>query len=189
MMTEAQLVLFQVDHLSGEDIGHLIDMLYASGAKNVNVFSSVTKKNRTGHTVLLDLGSGDEKSLGARLADEFGVFGFHLIKTVHCCRPSVSCVRRLSVRNGDRQFEMDIRFKFAGAESDPSYLSVEYEDLVQLKRRIEETFGVAMALKTLRARIEVLFTAGTQLVLEVPLPDRKSQAAAMTGSTHTGAGH
>ena len=42
---EAVLFLVQVDHLSGEILGDVVDSFYAAGAKNVQIISSITKKN------------------------------------------------------------------------------------------------------------------------------------------------
>ena len=52
---EGILLLVQTDHLDGETLGNLIGRFYDEGAKNVQVISSLTKKNRPGHLILIDV--------------------------------------------------------------------------------------------------------------------------------------
>ena len=79
------LFLFQIDHLSGEEVGYLVEQLYGWGAKNVNVISTLTKKNRPGHLVLVDPGRMDTEGLPDKMARMFGTCGCHRFETSHLC--------------------------------------------------------------------------------------------------------
>jgi uncharacterized protein (DUF111 family) len=171
MERESKLFLFQIDHLCGEDIGNLIDMIYEWGAKNVQVFSTVTKKSRPGYVVIVDIGSKGETILAKKLADEFGVFGYHVIRTIHFYQPIASSVRNVTVRCGDKQFKIDIRFNHIESESVSQYWRVEYDDLRKLQHRINEYFSIQSSLPALRKKVESLFTKEVALVLEISSMD------------------
>ena len=86
MKRKSQLFLFQADHLSGEEIGYLIDQVHIWGAKNAHAIPTVTKKGRPGYILLVDLGDRQKTTLIKRMAIEFGLFGCHQIQTVHWLR-------------------------------------------------------------------------------------------------------
>lgn len=153
---KALLLLFQIDHLSGEEMGHLIETLYIRGAYNVQVISTLTKKNRPGFIVLADIGAGDDERLMEGLAPEFAIAGYHRIETTHCHLPMSSGERKLTLRKNGRKIQATIRFKQFGSEGAPSFIRAEYEDLRQLKERLQEAFGLTTSLSALRQKIEAL---------------------------------
>lgn len=73
----------QADHMSGEEIGSAIEGLYEAGASNVQVISTVTKKNRSGYVFLIDARPEYRDSVEKVLILETGVTGWHCIETVH----------------------------------------------------------------------------------------------------------
>ena len=78
------LLLVQVDHLSSETVGASIELLYEAGASNVNVTSTITKKNRPGYIVLIDCQPEAIDVLEDTVTRELGVSGWHRIDTAHC---------------------------------------------------------------------------------------------------------
>ena len=51
-----QLIFAQIDHLGGEQLGTLIEVLFKEGVKNAHLVPSLTKKGRPGYLLFIDLG-------------------------------------------------------------------------------------------------------------------------------------
>jgi uncharacterized protein (DUF111 family) len=167
MKKSAKLLLLQIDHLSGEEVGYLIDSLYAWRAQNVQVISTLTKKNRPGCIVLVDMGSEKETRLMEALAREFGIAGGHRIDTTHCHHPVSSIHRKIRVRKDGREVQTAIRCKRIGPRKKPLHFRLEHEDLSRLKECLQRELGVAIPLSTLRRDIEALLKTPGILVLEI----------------------
>lgn len=161
------LLLLQIDHLSGEEIGQMIDSLYEWGASNVHVLATGTKKNRLGHLALVDASSSDETVLGRDLARHFGISGYHRLETVHCHNQVSSRKTPLVVRCKGKQVEMDILVKVVGNRVSPLFVRVEYEGLQEISQQLKKHFGVDASLTNLRLRIDALLSAGKGLELEL----------------------
>ncbi|RJP21146.1 MAG: DUF111 family protein [Candidatus Abyssobacteria bacterium SURF_5] len=93
MKKNGMLILAQVDHLTGEELGYAIDQIIARGAENVYVLPGITKKSRSGCLLLLDIDPAKEADWASFLAEEFSIFGYHQIQTCHYCTPqTLKCV-------------------------------------------------------------------------------------------------
>lgn len=161
------LLLLQIDHLSGEELGHLVETLYAWGAGSVQILPTVTKKNRPGHLALVDTGRADEKTLAQGLTRSFGITGYHRLETVHCCQPVASRSHPVVVRCGGEVLRADIPIKVVGDLGSPLAARVEYEGLRELNRLLDQRFGVGLPLRDLKTRIETLLAAGSPLELDL----------------------
>ena len=75
--------MVQVDHLSGESIGQSIEAFYQAGASNVQVVSSITKKNRPGYIVFIDCRPQYSEAVEKLIVSEYVVGGWHVINTKH----------------------------------------------------------------------------------------------------------
>lgn len=168
MHKPAKLVQFQVDHLTGEEVGHLIESLGALGVCSVQAVPSVGKKNRPGHVVFADLGSEGDLDAVARLTARFGVFGFHVIETTHhYCGTAVS-QRELAVRHAGREMTATVRLKSLDPGCGvPSAARVEFDDLVNLAERLRRHWGLDLALSVLRQRVAMALTGAGDTVLEL----------------------
>jgi uncharacterized protein (DUF111 family) len=167
MEQPGRLMLLQIDHLSGEEIGQLIDSLYEWGASNVHVLTTGTKKNRLGHLALVDASDSDETALGRDLARHFGISGYHRLETVHCHHEVSSHKTSLVVRCEGKQAGMEIPVKMVGDRASPLFVRVEYEGLQEISQQLEKLFGVDASLTNLRLRIDALLAAGEKLELEL----------------------
>jgi uncharacterized protein (DUF111 family) len=78
---KAKLIIFQID-LSGEEIGDLINVLYAYGAKNVNATPSITKKERPGYLIFVDSSDHMNMDLFSRYLEQCEIYG-HVCQTIH----------------------------------------------------------------------------------------------------------
>jgi uncharacterized protein (DUF111 family) len=77
------LVSVQVDHLSGEMLGEIWKQLSSKGAKNVQFLSTLTKKGRPGHVLLVDIPPERMNELEDFLVSDLGVCGWHRLLSGH----------------------------------------------------------------------------------------------------------
>ena len=155
MKKKSQLLLFQVDHLSGEEIGYLIDQVHIWGAKNVHAIPTVTKKGRPGYILLVDTGDQRKATLDKRMAMEFGLFGYHQIQTIHWHQTAATKAKNLEIRYKGQKIAAKIHFKFCGPEKDPIYTRVEHDDVIAIQNRLQKIFGLRVPHHDLRQRLNV----------------------------------
>jgi len=80
---QGNILLIQVDHIPGEIIGTVIDDFFKAGVYNVQVISSITKKNRPGYLMLIDTSSEENPEVERIIVEELGVTGWHMLRTGH----------------------------------------------------------------------------------------------------------
>lgn len=80
---ESCLIIVQVDHLTSESLGSIIGYLYDCGARNVQMIPTVTKKNRPGHLLLIDIAEKDREKIEEIIVFEIGSTGWHCFNTEH----------------------------------------------------------------------------------------------------------
>lgn len=133
----------QTDHLSGEEIGCAIRKLYGAGAHNVNVLSTVTKKNRPGYIFLIDTDESSMHAVEEALQLELRVSGWHCIPTQHRYL-NVDCVKKtLQIETDGKSFRFPAELKIAyGAER---IVRPEFRSCEHLKEKLEE-MGVKRSL-------------------------------------------
>jgi hypothetical protein len=167
MEKRGRLLLFHFDHLSGEETGALLERLEEWGASDVQIISTLTKKNRPGCIALVDLAASDESRIAGELARQFGISGYHRLQTTHCHQAVALDRADLTVRCGTREFKLAIGCKrlLVGDRVLPP--RVEFDDLREVARRIGCEFGSEISIPGLRGRIETLLAAGEPLVLDL----------------------
>ena len=62
-MSDAVLILAQIDDASGELLGRVLEQLTDLGAKNVQLLANVGKKGRPGYTLLVDIPGDAEQEV------------------------------------------------------------------------------------------------------------------------------
>lgn len=80
---EGLLFVIQVDHVNGEILGNVIDRFYEAGAKNVQVVSAVTKKNRPSYMIFVDGRKKDAEAIERVIVQDLASSGWHRIATEH----------------------------------------------------------------------------------------------------------
>jgi uncharacterized protein (DUF111 family) len=152
------LYLLKCDHLSGEEVGHLVDMLYVQGAHDVQVVSSLTKKDRPGCLVLVDCGMLDDTVFN--LARQFGISGCHRVETVHLVEPVSSKTQPFTFRCKGRSLQVDLPIKVVDDPAAPLSMRLEYDSLVDILDRIGQAFGVEPGIAWLSTLIESRLIVG-----------------------------
>lgn len=78
-----KILLVQTDNLTGEVIGSAISELYQAGASNVQVISTITKKNRPGHLITIDVRPDYLDAVEKAVIGSLGVSGWQCVDSVH----------------------------------------------------------------------------------------------------------
>jgi uncharacterized protein (DUF111 family) len=149
-----RLLLAQVDDVSGEIIGFFINQVMDKGARNVHVVSTLTKKNRPGYIILIDIEPAVEEEIGSFIARELGVAGYHILDTEHAYSKVSFVTSTIEFRRGDRVVSQPCLLKLVGPADQPLHVKVEYEELIDLRDIVEREFGLEMVLEDLKKKIE-----------------------------------
>ena len=149
-----KLLLAQVDDVSGEIIGFFINRVMDKGARNVHVIPTLTKKNRPGYILLIDVEPSAEESVGGFMARELGVAGYHVLDTQHAHSRVSFVTTTLEFRHERSAFTHDCLLKLIGPVEEPLHVKVEYEELVSARNAVEREFGLDLVLDDLRKQIE-----------------------------------
>ncbi|MBP2146621.1 uncharacterized protein (TIGR00299 family) protein [Methanofollis sp. W23] len=80
---EVDVLETNVDDVTGEVLGHCMDLLFAAGARDVSVIPAVMKKGRAGHLVRVVCSPADSPGLTGILARELGTLGVRCLPSVH----------------------------------------------------------------------------------------------------------
>lgn len=167
--TEApgRLILAQIDHLSGEDLGDFIDALHAAGVKGLQVSPTVTKKNRPGQIVLIDLDPGDEPARATDVLAAYGLAGFHLIETRHFCLSHTRTTSWVTIRRGPREIRAKVGYKRLRRPGKPDLIRIEFDDLRDLSQQIGEVLRLSLAPPDLNRLLTAKLMAGYEMLIDL----------------------
>lgn len=130
--------MVQVDHLSGENLGQVIQYLYDAGASNVQVIPTITKKNRPAHIVFIDCRNEYSDMIEKVIARELTSGGWHRINTEHRHLCTEILKKQVSVVSEAGQFLFDIEGKKIGDGC--SNIRPEHQNCLDLKDEIFKKF-------------------------------------------------
>jgi uncharacterized protein (DUF111 family) len=167
MKKDGVLILAQVDHLTGEELGFAIDQIMRWGAHNVYAFPGITKKNRAGCVLLIDIDGDDESEWARLLAEELSVYGYHRILTSHYCSHCREQTHTVVIRKGRTRLETDIHSKMS--EHGKGHGRIEHADLVRLREQVEQKLETKISLSALRTRLESQIVSGVEGTIEINL--------------------
>lgn len=123
-----------VDDVSGEVLGHVFRGLINSGARDVSILPTVTKKNRPGHLLRVIAKPQDTQQISEEIIRETGTLGVRVIPYAHrniAQRKIVS----LDMQIDGKRFKIDIKIGTIG--KDIISVKPEYEDV----KRVAEATG------------------------------------------------
>ncbi|GFO98188.1 hypothetical protein ig2599ANME_2411 [groundwater metagenome] len=72
-----------VDDVTGQVLGNLIDELLAAGARDVCIIPVTMKKGRSGHIIQVIAKTGDSEALARKIIEETGSLGIRIIPVKH----------------------------------------------------------------------------------------------------------
>ena len=130
--------MVQIDHLCGEIIGNTIDRLYEAGASNVQVLSSITKKNRPSYVIFIDCRPKFVDEIEKVIISDLGTGGWHIFNTTHRHLVAEKIKRNITFNLGDIKFDYIVEFKHIG-DGDGN-IRVEFESCKDLVSYIFSTY-------------------------------------------------
>lgn len=141
-----ELLETNVDDVTGEVLGNLIEELLTMGARDVSIISATMKKGRSGQLIRVVAKAEDGPALSRRIMLETGTLGVRVIPVKH----RYIARREIKVIKVDIEgTEYNLRFKVASDTNDKLLdLSVEYEDARKVAREM------AIPLKTVMRKAE-----------------------------------
>lgn len=147
------LILAQVDHLCGEDMACALEQILRRGAYNAHIIPGFTKKNRTSFLLLIDIEPNSEAAWANFLAEEYGIYGYQLVKTSHFHTSCYSKEIKIVIRKGGRTLETQAAFKIPIKTGKIG--RIEHADLVRIHEQVKGKLHTRVSLARMRAQFEV----------------------------------
>ena len=120
-----------VDDVSGEVLGHLIEKLMANGAKDVTISSAITKKGRPTHLVTVLSDFNNVNSLVELLIAETGTLGVR-IRTSERITVSRS-IKQISVNIQNETFTVNYK-----TNDNSDKFKIEFDDIKSISESIKK---------------------------------------------------
>jgi uncharacterized protein (DUF111 family) len=158
MQTEGLLLLCQVDHLSGEEIGWMFDSLAIPGVRNRSLVPTLTKKGRVGHLLILDIDPAVEEEIAKLLFECLAIHGYHRMASTHVYQKTHMRNIDVTVKKGNKEISGNIRMK-EPVVGHVERSCFESDDLFSLLQHVYNELGAAMSPMELKSKIEAESTA------------------------------
>lgn len=149
------LFLVQIDHLSGEIMGDVIDSFYEAGAKNVQVLSTITKKNRPGYLMLIDGAENTASAIEEIIVEECGSSGWHRIDTCHRHTDLAYLSKTVQIFVGEASFSFTLKGKQIADDS--QMIRPEYDSCAALRTELKK-YGKSVSIRRLQTLLASIFT-------------------------------
>lgn len=120
-----------VDDVSGEVLGHVIDKVMSSGAKDVSIIPTVTKKGRPSHMISVICSPKDVDKLANILISETGTLGIRIRSSERFIVPRKIIPIKVKIQNKD----LTVRCKTTGKS-----FKIEYDDIKKISEKLAMTF-------------------------------------------------
>ncbi len=121
-----------VDDVSGEVLAHVIDKVMATGAKDINVIPTMTKKGRPSHMISIICDQKDVDKLVQVLISETGTLGVRIRSSERFIVPRKIIPLKIKINNKD----FTIRCKTASKHQ----FKVEYDDIKAVSEKLSLSF-------------------------------------------------
>src|SRR5574338_169174 len=121
-----------VDDVSGEVLAHVIDKIMATGAKDVSVIPTMTKKGRPSHMISVICNQKDVDKLAHILISETGTLGIRIRSSERFIVPRKIISIKIKIHNKD----FTVRCKTTSKHQ----FKVEYDDIKAISNKLSLTF-------------------------------------------------
>lgn len=129
-----KIIETNVDDVTGEILGFLIEKLMKNGAKDVSVYSGITKKGRPTNLLSIICDAGSMNSLIDILISETGSLGVRIRNIQRIIIPR--SVKRIPVQINNRNFTVQLKM----LESHPNNFKIEFDDIKFVSNELGKTF-------------------------------------------------
>jgi hypothetical protein len=163
------LLVFQIDHLSGEEAGWVLESETISGLHNRQLIPTITKKGRPGYLLLLDIDPAQEEKVVQALTEHLPVFGYHSVSTHHFMQQGITkrIIVNLRTRDG-RSLEAPVQCRATLIGTTPRTF-LEADDLLNLQQRAQKELQVKISPLELKQRLEKAYAAEVGERVEIEL--------------------
>ena len=153
------LLIVQMDSITGETAGSCIGLLYEAGALNVQVVNTVTKKNRPGFMFVIDCADSVLDSVERVIVGELGATGWQRVASEHCYIEVETQEKEVLVTAGGKSFTATLQRKVSSAN--PGLIRPEYDCCIALRDMLAKRCGVDVPLSVVSQKIvEAFLNAG-----------------------------
>ncbi len=167
--TNGMLLVFQIDHLSGEEAGWVLESETIPSIHSWQLIPSMTKKGRPSYLLLLDIDPAQEEKVIQTLSEQMPLFGYHRLSTQHIFHRGITgrIIVNLRARDG-RSLEATVRSR-ATKIGRTTRTFFEADDLLNLQQRAQKELEVKIALLELKQRLEKAYAdeAGERVEIEL----------------------
>ncbi len=153
------LLMFQIDHLSGEELGWILETDGISGLRNTQLIPTLTKKGRPGYILLLDVDPELEVKAVRAVRQHLPVFGYHRLGTQHVFAKGTSKLVTAVIKAHGKKVETPIRVRLFSLSKGKYRSFIESDDLCVLHQRIKDELKVPVSLFELKQRLAFSFKA------------------------------
>lgn len=151
---EGLLLLFQIDHLSGEEMGWILETEEIPGLRNRQLMPTLTKKGRPGYLLLLDIDPVSEEEAVQTVTTTIAVFGYHRLVTQHLFSKVAPETVHVVISAKGKRIEASLRMRPFDFARGGRRLFLESDDLTCLRRRIRDVLKVNLSTLELKCRVE-----------------------------------
>ncbi len=168
MQKKSKLIFAQIDHISGDVLGFAMERLMELGANNVQLIPTITKKNRPGNILIIDVDDQNEEVMAEFLAKELNVPGYHRIDTQHVFQNISFAKKNLTISANGVIQKTSCEIKLMGDSLNPVSVSVEHDFLVEIQKLLLDKSNHYISINELRKIIESkLRDPGDEITIEL----------------------
>ena len=135
--SKVDVIETNIDHLTGEEIGYLFDVLLDAGARDVSITPIIMKKNRQGSLLKVISKKENRESILDAIFKETGSLGIRIAPNIHRGIAEREFEKKTFNINGK---DYDVTFKIGYVNGEVISKRPEYEDL----KRIAQDSGLAL---------------------------------------------
>lgn len=152
---QSAIWIVQTDHLSGESLGLVIETLLDLGAKNVHIIPTITKKNRPGHVMFIDITNEEsQKKIEKYLVEDLGIYGHHRIVTEHHYAATQVVERPVTVQTPKEAINLTVKLKIMNSASEAGFPRIEHDSLVAVQRELMTACGARVSMREIASVAE-----------------------------------
>jgi pyridinium-3,5-bisthiocarboxylic acid mononucleotide nickel chelatase len=131
-----QIIETNLDDVSGETIGHMIDKLITNGAKDVTVTGAITKKGRPTNLVSVICEPSDTNILTSILISETGTLGVRVRSSSRYIVPRIMVTVPITIQGKN----FTVRCKIVKHEETVKHFKVESDDIKLISESLSSSF-------------------------------------------------
>jgi len=162
---EGSLLMVQIDHLPGDLLSEVLARLCSSGAMNVQLLPTLTKKGRPGQLLLVDVPRDRLTSIERILLSEVGVTGWHMIPTQHVFFRTELLDYEVTVIGPERVLQCRVSGKRL---ADPGSTVVpEHSSCLELRERLRSECGLEVPLREVVRLVSDVMNDGGDLSIDL----------------------